>query len=112
MSSDVEKYISNIEDPKLRVLAGRVREVAKKALPGVTERIWMGIPNFSANGKNIACIADYSHHINLYFLQGAKLSSKLLEGTGKGMRHIKISSESDIKEAEIAKLLKQASRLN
>ncbi len=71
----------------------------------------MGVPTYSVNGKGIASIADYSRHINLYFFQGAKLSSKLLQGTGKGMRHIKIYTLKHIDETEFTKLLKKAAKL-
>jgi hypothetical protein len=39
-------------------------------------------------------IAVYAAHINLGFYHGASLddSTGILEGTGKGLRHVKISS--------------------
>ena len=49
--------------------------------------------------------------MNFGFFRGAELSSKLLEGTGKGLRHIKIKTGKDIDEAEIARLLKDAAKL-
>ena len=58
----------------------------------------------------VALIGDYKKHINLYFFQGARLSSDLLEGTGKGMRHIKIVGDSDINSAEVSRLLKEAAK--
>lgn len=71
----------------------------------------MGIPTYRVRGKPIVEIADYTHHLNLYFNKGAKLSSKLLEGAGKGMRHVKIASPEDIDTKAITKLLKQAAQL-
>ena len=106
----VDKYIDDM-DPKLRVFAKKIRSIIRKAIPQAVERIWMGIPNYAINGSGISSIADYSNHINLYFLFGAKLKSKLLQGTGKGMRHIKIAKRGDIEEKEITRLLKQAASL-
>jgi hypothetical protein len=54
----------------------------------------------------------YKDHLNLGFWQGAKLDSKLLEGTGKGMRHIKVWKESDIEEREFAKIIRDAAKLS
>ena len=106
----VESYIENIDDPKLKRLAKKVRTIARKSIPEAEEGIKMGIPCFSIGKKMVASIADYTEHINLYFPEGAKLSSPLLEGTGNGMRHIKISSESDIESIEFSRLLKEALR--
>jgi hypothetical protein len=108
--SPVDSYIENI-DPKLRNLARKVWGIGRKTLPKRDEKIWMGVPTFFIDGKGFASIADYSKHLNLYFFQGARLSSKLLEGTGKGMRHVKIESSKDIDEKEIARLFKEASKL-
>lgn len=103
----VSAYIEKM-DPNLKGIAKRLRTIISKAIPQAEERIWMGVPNYSIDGSAILSIADYSHHINLYFLFGAKLRSKLLEGRGKGMRHIKISTRKDIDEEEITRLAKEA----
>ncbi|MFI5421339.1 MAG: DUF1801 domain-containing protein [Nitrososphaerales archaeon] len=106
-SVTVAGYLDNIANPDLRRLAKKVRLVAKKAIPDAEEGIKMGVPCYSINKKMIALIGDYSNHGNLYFPEGAKLSSDLLEGTGKGMRHIKIAKDADIKAGEISKLLRR-----
>ena len=71
----------------------------------------MGLPTYSIDGVGIVCIADYSRHINLCLFSEARLSSPLLEGTGRGMRHIKVRRTQDIREAEFARLLKAAAKL-
>jgi hypothetical protein len=63
---------------------------------------------YSIDGEGNASIAKYAKHFNLF--SGVELSSKLLEGTGRGMRHIKIQGASDIEE-EIHRLLKQSAKL-
>jgi hypothetical protein len=108
--SSVDAYIANI-DPSLRALAEDVRLITKTAVPDASESLKMGIPTFSLDGVNVAAIADYNHHINLYFFSGAKLTSKLLEGTGRSMRHIRIRTPSDIRQVEFVRLLKEAARL-
>jgi hypothetical protein len=50
----------------------------------------------------------YSDHVNLGFSMGAKMKSKRLEGTGEGLRHVKVRRLADIDEKELARLLKEA----
>lgn len=106
----VGAYIDKM-DPRLKDIARKLRSIITKVLPESQERIWMGVPNYALDGVGISSIADYSHHINLYFLFGAKMQSKLLQGTGKGIRHISIASREDIDEKEIARLLKRAASI-
>jgi hypothetical protein len=108
--SDVDDYTSKV-DPRLREQFAKLRLIIKKALPGSCESVKWGIPYYSLNGVGVASIAEYSQHVNLYFLQGAKLSSDLLEGTGRGMRHITVKTLKDIKEGEFTRLLSQAGKL-
>ena len=108
--SDVDAYASKV-DPKLRDQFQKLRSIIKKALPDVSEAVKWSVPFYSLNGVGVAAIADYSGHLNLAFLQGAKLSSDLLEGTGKGMRHITVRVAAEINEAELVRLLREAGAL-
>ena len=71
----------------------------------------MGIPNYSIKKEIIVAIAENTNHVNLYFFSGAALSSKLLEGIGKGMWHVTIKDSAEINETELSSLLKQAEKL-
>jgi hypothetical protein len=55
-------------------------------------------------------IAVYAAHINLGFYHGATLSdpSGILEGTGKGLRHVKVSSLEAAKNPSIVDLIRRA----
>jgi hypothetical protein len=55
-------------------------------------------------------IAVYAAHINLGFYHGATLSnpSGILEGTGKGLRHVKVSSLEAAKNSSILDLICRA----
>ena len=59
----------------------------------------------------MAAIADYREHVNLALMQGAELSSDLLEGTGKGMRHITVKTLAEIKAKELTRLVREAGAL-
>ena len=52
--------------------------------------------------------------MSLAFLRGAKLPDpgKLLEGTGKGVRHVKLRSVAEVKRPGVKRLIVEASRLN
>jgi hypothetical protein len=55
-------------------------------------------------------IPIYTNHLNLGFSKGTILldAKKLLQGTGKLMRHIPINSVSDYRNSEVIELVKQA----
>jgi hypothetical protein len=58
----------------------------------------------------ICYIAVMNGHINLGFLRGSELSNRhrLLEGTGKRMRHIKIRSLADVLQPAIRDYIEEA----
>jgi hypothetical protein len=67
-----------------------------------------------ATEKGMFCYLHATrHHATLGFAKGTSLNDphKLLEGTGKDMRHIKIASRDNMDTAAIKALLKQAARL-
>ena len=107
---DVDAYVSKV-DPKLREQFQKLRSIVKKALPDVYESVKWNVPYYSLNGVGVASIAEYSEHVNLYLMQGAQLSSDLLEGTGKGMRHITVRTLAEIREKEVTRLVREAGAL-
>jgi hypothetical protein len=52
-------------------------------------------------------ISPHARHVNLQFTRGVELPdpARLLEGTGKSMRHIKVRSQADIERPELAALI-------
>ena len=107
---DVDQLLRTYDAP-VRELAQKLRRLVKKTLPDVVETVKWGNPMYLLDGKNLAWIVGYKDHADLGFFAGSKLDSKLLEGTGKGIRHIKVRKEDDIKEAEFVRLLKETARL-
>lgn len=93
--------------PPIRKLAQGVREVVKDAIPEAQKRVKEGNPTYIIKGKNVVNIVHFGDHVNLGFFLGAKLKSKWLEGTGKGLRHIKVKTVEDIDKKEFARLLKE-----
>lgn len=97
-------------DPKLS-LGMKSRALIKKTLPDSTETVKWSNPAYTLNNEIVVMICEYKDYLNLEFFKGAKLKSGLLQGTGKGLRHIRVRSAEDLKEKEIVKILKTAAKL-
>jgi hypothetical protein len=61
-------------------------------------------------GEQVFEIQPFRHHVNLNFTLGAHLPdpSRLLEGTGKNMRHVKIADEKILRTPELRALIRVA----
>jgi hypothetical protein len=57
-----------------------------------------------------AYVMPHAKHVNLGFYEGAHLPDPagLLEGTGKGLRHVKVRSVADVKRPELRGLIEAA----
>src|SRR6478672_7139065 len=107
--NDYVKDAGNLED-----VAKAVRVLVKDAVKGVEEYVnpWK-IPSFDSNGP-LCCFMVGKQHVTFAFLRGAALPDpeKLLEGTGKGVRHVKLRSVADVKRPGVKKLIAEAAKLN
>ena len=70
-------------------------------------------PAFDSNGPLCVFVLG-KEHVSLAFLRGAMLPDpeKLLEGTGKGVRHVKLRSVADVKRAGVKRLIGEAAKMN
>ncbi len=80
-------------------------------LPDSVEKVKLGNMVYTMKGNDVSWILVYGSHVDIGFFRGAELNSKLLEGTGKGLRHVKIINIETMPIIEIMKLLKQAAEL-
>jgi hypothetical protein len=88
-------------------------EICRATIPGCTEAVWHGSPKFClADGTVVAYVATYTNHADLGLIQGALLADPdgLLEGTGKGLRHVKVAAPSAVPKAKLVRLLRAAVR--
>ena len=88
----------------------RLRAIVKGNFPELEERIrWMQV-GYLVSKKDVCGIYPSSDHVNLSFWQGSALSDPkgMLEGTGKGMRHIKIFKVEDVGEETIKAYVREA----
>src|SRR5690242_17104474 len=85
-----------------------------QAVKGVEEYVnpW-SIPSFDSNGP-LCCFMVGKEHVTFAFMRGAALPDpeKLLEGTGKGVRHVKLRSLAEVKRPGVKKLIAEAVKLN
>jgi len=91
-----------------------LRATIKALAPGVTETVnpW-GLIAFEHDGP-IATLLIATKHISLVFWRGTALPDPagLLEGTGKGARHVKLRTPADVERAAVTALIKAAVALN
>jgi hypothetical protein len=70
------------------------------------------------DGHPTACVGEaafgyvnaFTAHVNVGFFRGAELAdpSQILQGTGKYMRHVKLSPEGDVDAAALSELIETA----
>ncbi len=104
--------------PEVQELIFKVRAMLERELPDARE--FVDIPSriiaygYSPKYKDLVCaIAPYASYINLIFSTGTRLSDplKILAGTGKRARHVKIQSMNDVEMSGIADLVHEADLL-
>lgn len=94
----------------LGTIARRWFEVARDCGDDVRELLHDGHPTACVGDAAFAYVNAFSAHVNVGFFRGAELADpeRLLEGTGKFMRHVKLRPESDVDSEALAKLVETA----
>lgn len=89
-----------------------LRKLILAASPGAVEEIKWSRPVYSNAGGMFCYLHRTKNHVTLGFHRGASLDDpkNLLEGTGKDMRHVKISAVDDIDATALRRLIKQAAK--
>ncbi len=111
-SKEVSALLEEI-DPPQREVAHALREVILETGFGLQEKVRYGVPWY--RGKNyVLAIAAHSNHTNLEFYRGSSLRdpARVLEGTGKNMRHVKVRTVADAKHPRLQALLREAIALD
>ena len=108
----ITDYVSKAGN--LKSVTSAVRSLIKKSIKDAEEYVspWK-LPAIDSNGP-LCCFLFGKEHVTLAFLRGAALPDpeKLLEGTGKGVRHVKLRTLADVKKPGVKKLLVEAAKLN
>ncbi len=100
-------------EPSQRPIASRLRALVRTTSPELRECVKWGSPMWVGQ-KNVLCLMMYPDHVNLGFFRGAELAHKHpeVEGTGKGLRHVKVRSLEDAARPVLGRLIREATRLD
>ncbi len=105
-------------DPAIHSLALGLRQVVLNAIAPCHEYIFQmrskvvllygATARIMADG--ICQIAIFRHHVTLVFPDGIDLEdpTRMLRGTGRTMRHVRVTASSDLARPELRSLLRQA----
>ncbi|SES20443.1 DUF1801 domain-containing protein [Psychrobacillus sp. OK032] len=110
----VDQYILDLPDD-IQNITTKLRKIILNSSPKLKEEYKWSMPNYAYNG--LVCYLQASKkHVNLGFQRGNELlekdTNKLLQGTGKTMRHIRIKNMEDIQSGAFTSLIKEALALN
>jgi hypothetical protein len=95
-ASNVDEWVALLLPPH-RSVAERLRRMVMSVEPAFRESLKWGNPVYSLEQQDIVYIAGQRQYLQLGFYSGASLADPhhLIEGTGKGMRHIKVPLSAD-----------------
>jgi len=109
----IDAYVAQ-RNPALKDVVAAVRRLVKKTVPAAAEAVnpW-GIPVFELNGT-LCFLMIAKQHVSLGFSQGTSLPdpAKLLEGSGKNVRHVKLRTQEQAGNPHLENLLIEAAVFN
>ncbi|AXF56008.1 DUF1801 domain-containing protein [Salicibibacter kimchii] len=111
---EVDQFIVDLPND-IQNITVALRKIILHSSPKLREEFKWSMPNYTYNG--LVCYLQTSkNHVNLGFHKGNKLQdkdmNKLLQGTGKTMRHIRIKDTEDIQPKAFTSLIQEAVSLN
>ncbi len=117
MSQEFNSLIGDAS-PEVRSIAKRAEALIRRILPDAVELVWpkQAIASYGIGPKKMSehfCyLGLFKKHVNLGFYYGSDLKDPagLLQGTGKAMRHIKISDAKQLADPALKTLLTAASK--
>lgn len=114
MDSGVEALLLR-QDPRVRDTAVRLRDLVLGLMPDAVEQVDPsdGLLAYGTGprlGEQLFAIVPHSTHVNLQFADGVDLPdpARLLEGTGKRVRHVKNRSADDADRPALRRLVEAA----
>jgi hypothetical protein len=107
----VEAWFAELDDG-LRQLARRWFDEMRGCGPDVRELLHDGHPTACVGDSAFGYVNAFRAHANVGFFFGAELDdpARLLEGTGKRMRHVKLRRGEDVNAAALSELIAAACR--
>jgi hypothetical protein len=112
-SKIIDAYLQT-KNPELKVLANELRRVVRKTAPQSREAVnaW-GVPTFDFHGPFCILMVG-KDHVTFGFTRGTSLSDPegLLEGTGRNLRHVKLKTAEQLRDANLRRLILEAAEMN
>jgi len=95
--------------PEIQRLIREVRTVVKKVAPKAEEKAYRGWPIRIRTEHGLVAIMGFDDNVNVNMGKGARLKDpkKLLEGTGRSIRHVKVRTAADAKSPHLRALIEQ-----
>jgi len=95
---------------ELGAIARRWFDVMRERGDDVRELMHDGMPTACVADAAFAYVNAFTAHVNVGFFRGAELAdpARLLEGTGKSMRHVKLRPGSDVDGTALINLIDAA----
>jgi len=95
--------------PEIQRLIREVRTVVKKVAPKAEEKAYRGWPIRIRTEHGLVAIMGFDDHVNVNMGKGARLKDpkKLLEGTDRSIRHVKVRTAADAKSPHLRALIEQ-----
>jgi len=95
---------------ELGAIAQRWFEVMRACGDDVREVLHDGHPTACVGDAAFAYVNAFTAHVNVGFFRGAQIADpdRLLEGTGKLMRHVKLGPERNVDAMALRKLVETA----
>ena len=105
----VEEWMRRHSDA-LGKIAQKWFEVMRASGDDVRELLHDGQPTACVGDAAFAYVDAFKAHVNVGFFRGAAISdpARLMEGTGKFMRHVKLGPGRDVDAAALKKLVETA----
>lgn len=99
--------------PGQKKLVTALRKLVEKAAPTLTETVKWTNGCWVGREWPVAFLHAEDDHLQFGFFAGASLADpgKLLQGSGKYVRHVKIRKPGDIDESAFKRLLRQAVKI-
>lgn len=105
----VAAYFDNLL-PQERATAQALQRTVLEAAPGLEQAVKWGNLVFTQAGQHVLAIVTHKTHANLQFFHGAALAPQFpqLEGSGKGVRHLKCRYRQPVDDALVKALVRAA----
>jgi hypothetical protein len=109
----IDAYLQ-AKNSELKNLANELRLTVRTIVPESREAVnaW-GVPTFDFHGPFCILMVG-KNHVTFGFTRGTSLSDPagLLEGTGKNLRHVKVGTAEQLRDANLHRLILEAVALN